>query len=250
MASYRFEVKSGKKGQALEHSSYIMRNGRHRVREDLEDQGFGNMPAWAADDPRKLWRMADRYERANGAVYREIVIPLPSELNLPQRKELVKTLVEEFAGSKPHQYAVHAPMSSLAGLLNPHLHLMFTDRVPDGIEREPQRVFCRYNARHPNQGGWKKDSGGRNRLALRDEMIEKRKRCADLENAMLLACGHPARVDHRTLSEQGLARNPEHHLGQARIRRMTAKEKNAYVETRCASDQSDIRLPCYPMSTS
>lgn len=233
MASYRFEVKSGRKGSATEHSSYITRDGRYRTREDLVEQGYGNMPSWA-DTARKLWLMADKFERSNGSAYREYVIPLPSELSSTQQHELVVALIGEFARNKPYQYAVHAPISSLAGELNPHLHLMITDRVPDGIERDPEKVFVRHNAKQPEKGGWKKESGGRSRLALRDELIEKRKRCAELQNTVLAKYGHTARVDHRKLSEQGIQRQPEKHLGQARIRNMSELGKKEHVDARCS----------------
>lgn len=233
MASYRFEVKSGKKGSAAEHSAYIMREGRHRYREDLVEQGCGNMPEWATNSARKLWLMADRFERSNGSAYREYIIPLPSELTPMQQHELVIALIREFAGDKPYQYAVHAPASSLAGEPNPHLHLMVTDRVPDGVERKPERVFTRYNAKEPEMGGWKKESGGRSRLELRDELVVKRKRCADLQNEVLAKYGYSARVDHRKLSEQGIQRKPEKHLGQARIRNMSESGKKEYVDARC-----------------
>lgn len=233
MASYRFEVKSGKKGSAVEHVAYIMREGKHRGREDLVEHGRGNMPPWA-DVAHKLWLMADTFERSNGAAYREYVIPLPSELTPTQQHELVMAMIGEFAGERPFEYAVHAPVSSLAAEPNPHLHLMTTDRVPDSIYREPERVFTRYNAKRPEMGGWRKESGGRNRMELRDEMLAKRKRCADLQNEVLARYGHASRVDHRTLSEQGIQRVPEEHLGQARIRRMSVKDKQTYVEARHA----------------
>jgi hypothetical protein len=231
MASYRFEVKSGKKGKGVDHSDYIARNGRHRVREDLVEQGSGNMPPFV-EMARDLWALADKFERSNGAVYREYVIPLPSELTSPQQHELVMALIGEFAGNRPYQYAMHAPVSSLAGELNPHLHLMVTDRVPDGIKREPEQVFTRYNAKQPGVGGWKKESGGRTRLELRNDMIMKRKKCADLQNEILAKYGHATRVDHRKLSERGIQRLPEKHLGQARIRKMSERDKKDHIASR------------------
>ena len=231
MASFRIEVKSGKKGSAVEKSTYITRVGRYRERGDLVETGCGNLPYWA-DIARKLWRMADRYERSNGAAYREYIIPLPSELTPIQQHELVMALIREFAGDKPYQYAVHAATSSLSGEMNPHLHLMTTDRVPDGIERKPEQVFRRYNAQHPSIGGWRKESGGRNRLELYDDLVAKRKRCADLQNEALAKYGHTARVDHRKLSEQGIQRTPERHLGQARIRNMSERDRKKHVASR------------------
>jgi len=231
MTSYRFEVKSGKKGTAAGHSDYIARNGKHRAREDLVDQGSGNMPSCVGTD-RQLWRLADLHERSNGSAYREYVIPLPSELTPSQRHELVMALIQEIAGDKPYQYAVHVSVSSLSGELNPHLHLMVTDRVPDGIERGPEQVFRRHNSAQPEKGGWKKESGGRSRLALRDELIDKRKRCAETQNTVLAKYGYTARVDHRKLSEQGIQRRPEKHLGQARIRNMSEQDRKKHVASR------------------
>ncbi|RAP55659.1 MobA/MobL family protein [Oleiagrimonas sp. MCCC 1A03011] len=232
MASYHYRIKSGKKGTAVAHASYIAREGKHDSRDDLIYEDFGNMPSWAEYDPREFWRMADKYERNNGAVYREHVTALPSELSDEQQLELVYALVEELAGDRPYQFAIHAPLSSLSGQPNPHVHLMTTDRQPDGIEREPEYVFRRYNAAYPARGGWRKLSGGRTQRQVRDELIAKRKRCAELQNEALARYGHGSRVDHRTLSEQGIQRDAEKHLGQARVRSMSGDDRQDHMATR------------------
>jgi hypothetical protein len=232
MASYRLEVKSGKKGMAVQHSSYINRDGKHHVREDLVESGYGNMPLFA-DTARILWSMADKFERSNGSAYREYVATLPLELTPMQQSELVIVLIHDLAGSKPYQYAVHAPMSSLAGVPNPHLHLMITDRIPDGIERAADRMFSRYNSKDPANGGCRKDSGGRTRMQLRDDLIMKRKRVADIQNEHLAMHGHTVRVDHLSLKAQGVERKAERHLGQAKVRVMSNEERHEYVALRC-----------------
>ena len=83
MASYHFEIKSGRKGAAAEHCNYIGRQGRHGRRDDLLLSGYGNLPEWAGNNPRIYWAAADMYERANGATYREMIIALPQELDIP-----------------------------------------------------------------------------------------------------------------------------------------------------------------------
>ena len=80
MASFHHRIKSGKKGSAAEHAAYIARKGAFRARDDLLFSGSGNLPGWAEGDPNKFWRAGDKYERANGAVYREHEIALPDEL--------------------------------------------------------------------------------------------------------------------------------------------------------------------------
>lgn len=232
MACFHHCIKSGKKGTAADHAAYIGRKGRHSKREDLVFTEHGNMPKWAENDPSQFWKAADLHERVNGAVYREHEVMLPDELTRDQQKELVRKLVAVLAGDKPYEVAVHAPSSALEGVPNTHMHLMLSDRMDDGIERSPEQTFMRHNTKHPEQGGCKKGSGGKNPLALRDEVIETRKKCAEFQNAVLAKYGHTARVDHRTLRQRGINRAPEQYLGPARIRNMTAEEKARFFETR------------------
>ncbi|KGV14775.1 MobA/MobL family protein [Burkholderia pseudomallei] len=233
MASFHHTVKSGKKGSASDHGAYITRTGKYSTREeDLIASGHGNMPSWAQEDASAFWKAGDKYERVNGAVYREHEIALPDELTRDQQKELVNQLVSELVGNKPFQYAIHAPNAALGSGTNTHVHLMYSDREDDGIERSPEQTFRRYNSKHPERGGCKKGSGGKNRMELRDELIATRKKCADLQNVVLEKYGHTVRVDHRTLKDQGIDRSPERHLGQARIRAMSKEDREQYSAQR------------------
>jgi len=237
MASFHHTLKSGKKGTAADHALYITRQGKYRNREDLVCSGHGNLPAWTGGDPNRFWKTADARERANGAVYREHEIALPSALTREQQIELAETLVHELVGDKAYQYAVHAPNSSLEGTTNTHLHVMYSGRIPDEIDRPPEQMFARHNPVNPSQGGWKKEGGGRSRLQVRDDLIALRKRCADAQNAALAHYGHDVRVDHRSLKDQGIERQPERHLGSARIKGMSGREKAAYVAARRSARQ-------------
>lgn len=232
MASFHHRIKSGKKGTAKEHSTYIDRRGRFSSRGDLLHTGYGNMPHWARGNPTLFWRMADTHERANGAAYREHEIALPNELTIEQLIALAERLVRELVGNKPYQYAIHAREGNLGGIPNPHLHLMYSDRIPDGVDRPAERVFSRFNPARPENGGWRKDSGGKNRMELRNQVIATRKTIADLQNQALAEHGHEARVDHRSLREQGRQRRPERHLGQARVRGMSPDERATFAAHR------------------
>jgi len=233
MATYHFEIKSGR--NASDHADYVARQGFHRKREDLVESGHGNLPAWANDDPKVLWKAAEKFERKNGAVYREAIIALPGELTTEQNKVLVNDLVSKLCPGKSFQFAIHAPTSSLEGESNPHVHLMTSDRMQDGIERPAERFFRRYNSKQPERGGCKKASGGRDRKQVREDLIATRKVVADTINHHLASSGHEARVDHRTLKEQGVRRKPERHLGPARVRGMSAREKAEYIAVRGGS---------------
>lgn len=232
MATFHFQIKSGRKGSAKDHASYIARKGFHGRRGDLVDTSHGNMPTWAIADPHAFWRAADKYERQNGAAYREAVIALPGELTAAQNAALVSDLIDVLADGKPYQSAVHAPASSLEGEKNPHLHLMFCDRVDDGIERPAERFFRRFNRQDPATGGRKKASGGLNRMELRDQVLAARETVGETINKHLERSGHDARVDHRSLREQGAKRRSEPRLGQARIRGMSEEQKAEFVSLR------------------
>lgn len=234
MASFHHSIKSGKKGGARRHSIYIGQAGLHSTREDLIHTSHGNMPDWAQDNPGYFWNMADRFERANGAAYREHEIALPNELTTGQLIDLAEQLVQNLIGSKPYQYAIHAPEGSIGKIQNPHIHLMFSDRVPDGINRTPHQMFSRFNAKQPETGGCRKDSGGKTPLQLRQEVTATRKLVADTQNQALAAHGHETRVDHRSLRERGIGRVAERHLGPHFIERMTDAEKAVYAVHRCA----------------
>lgn len=233
MATYHFEIKSGR--NASDHADYVARQGFRRMREDLVESGHGNLPVWAKNDPKVLWKVAEKFERKNGAVYREAIIALPGELTTEQNKVLVSDLVSKLCPGKSFQFAIHAPTSSLEGESNPHVHLMTSDRMHDDIERPAEQFFSRYNSKQPEKGGCRKASGGRDRKQLREDLIVTRKVVADTINHHLAANGHEARVDHRTLKEQGVRRKPERHLGPARVRGMSAQEKAEYVAVRGGS---------------
>lgn len=232
MSTYHVEVKSGRKGSAERHSKYIARQQEFRNRGDLLLSGYGNMPSWALESPRAFWRPADRFERANGAVYREMIIALPRGMTDGQLRNLVEDMIPGLIGSRPYQYAVHSPEASIDGGENPHLHLMYSDRAQDGVDRAPERYFTRYNPDHPDRGGCKKLSGGLNRLQLRDDLIAKRRHVANIQNAHLALYGRTDFVDYRTLKEQGVERPPERHLGQAKIRRLGKDERRQLAAAR------------------
>ena len=232
MASYHFEIKSGKKGVAVEHARYIFREGKYSTKEDLLATGYGNMPGWAGTDPLAFWRAADKFERANGAAYREMVIALPNELNTEQNVALTKKLIEGLVGNKPYQYALHAPDAKLGGGANTHVHLMTSERLPDEIARSPELTFKRNNPTFPERGGCRKDSGGRTAIQLRDDVIAKRKMVADIQNSILEEIGAETRVDHRSHRARGIEGQPERHLGQARIKGMSAEDRARYLAGR------------------
>lgn len=249
MASYHFSVKVGAKGKALAHAEYIAREGEYAVKyqEKLEAVGHGNMPQWAKARPNLFWQCADEFERKNGSSYREFEIALPRELNPQQRQALVASFVEQELGEKhAYSWAIHTPKASLEGGEQPHAHIMFSERIQDGIERGADQFFKRYNAKQPERGGCQKSNIAKSAEQRKLELVALRERFADLQNAYLEAYGHSARVDHRSLLDQGLDRAPEKHLGWKGSRHQEFKDLVLeYREATRSLDQHLEYLPRY-----
>ena len=212
------KIKTGGAGKAAPHAEYIAREGEYSKRlekgEKLEHTEYGNMPKWAEHNPSEFWKAADLYERKNGSTYREIEIALPRELTPQQRKELVQTFVEQELGEKhAYTWAIHTPKASIEGGEQPHAHIMYSERLQDGIERSPDQFFKRYNSKNPERGGCQKSNIAKTAEQRKTELVELRERFADLQNAYLEKYGHADRVDHRSLADQGIERSPEKHLG-------------------------------------
>ena len=215
MAIARFTVKVGKVGKALAHAEYIEREGvyeKQKGLEDLEYSSYGNMPKWAEQNPMQLWQSADLYERKNGSTYREYEISLPRELNKEQRQALVEDFVQTELGTKyPYQYAIHNPMA-MDGLEQPHVHLMFNERLQDGIERDPEQYFKRYNSKNPEKGGAEKANTAKEYKTRKDEIKELRQRWENITNEHLKRAGLDIRIDMRSYADQGIDKQPEQKL--------------------------------------
>ena len=237
MATYHLSIKSGKRGKAKAHAAYIAREGKYGSNNkghDLIATEYGNLPHWANDNPSLFWKTADQKERVNGAAYREFEVALPAELSTNENINVVKELVQQEIGEKPYQFAIHSPKAALKNVDQPHVHIMFSDRKPDGIERSPEQHFKRYNPNDPTLGGCKKESGGKDRITLKSEIKALRENVAALLNRSLEKHGHPARVDSRSHRDRGIERPPERHLGYAGIKLMGKKEKNLLIKKRVA----------------
>jgi|GEM_PF-1638592 len=221
MAVERLSMKTGKAGKAAPHAAYINREApyEHRLNsgERLEAKDTGNLPAWAAAEPNRFWQAADAHERANGTTYREMEIALPRELSPSQRLALVRGFVQQELGTRhAYQWAIHNSKAADGGD-QPHVHLMFSERRTDGIERDPDHYFRRHNAKAPEKGGAKKGygpySGGYLSQAERVAHLKGvRQRWEIACNAALAQAGRPERIDMRSHAERGTGFLPERKL--------------------------------------
>ncbi|WP_407217985.1 MobA/MobL family protein [Escherichia coli] len=65
---------------------------------------------------------------------------------------------QEIGDRHAYQWALHVPTAADGGE-QPHFHLMFSERQVDGIDRDPEQYFKRYNAKAPEKGGARKGYG-------------------------------------------------------------------------------------------
>jgi ATP-dependent exoDNAse (exonuclease V) alpha subunit len=156
-------------------------------------------PAWMRDRGRAaIWneveRCEDRSTRYDTAqIAREGDIALPRELSALARLVLIRLFAREQFVQRGMvcDFAIHEPVSEGDGLVQAHAHLLLTMRqlTPQGFGKKVRDWGSRvmFNA-------W-------------------REAWAEHVNAALERAGIAARIDHRSLKAQHIAREPAPHIG-------------------------------------
>jgi hypothetical protein len=214
MAIYHLTAKTVSRNgasSAKARSEYIDRDGRYQKdAEEVQHRESGNMPEWAEDTPARYWQSADENERANGRLFKQLEFSLPKELSAEQQKELAASFCRDIAqtkdGSLPYSLALHKGHDKE----NPHCHMMLSERVNDGHSRTPETWFKRAG-KDPEKGGARKTTA----LHPKEWLQQTRELWAERANQALERAGHESRVDHRSLKDQGVDREPTTHLGPA-----------------------------------
>ena len=140
-------------------------------------------------DRTTLWNEVDRREkRKDSQLCSEVMIALPAELSHDQKQALAREYVKGEFVSKGmiadigyHDFDSH----------NPHAHIMLTMRSADA------------------EGFGKKERQWNKRDAVKAYRAD----WAEYANRALERAGHDERIDHRSLKEQGVEREPQIHLG-------------------------------------
>ena len=153
-------------------------------------------PEWA-NDRSALWNAAETAERRKDAcVAREFEVALPAELSPSERRRLAVDFAKEMANQEgcAVDVAIHAPGKE-GDNRNHHAHILRTTRKvgPDGLTDKLDT-----------------EKAGRKRG---DDLAAVRTRWAELVNKRLQENGIKARVDHRSLKDQGIDREPTSHKG-------------------------------------
>lgn len=213
MAIFHFSAKvvSRKSGQS------VIAKAAYNAREELTEERTGEVknytraqglvfsgiytpaqaPKWA-HDRAQLWNAAAAAEkRKDATLAREYQIALPHELTDEQRRYLVQDFVKESFTRRGYaaDVCIHAPDRD-GDQRNFHAHILVSDRrleangfAPDKKERKlksPER---------------------------KAELEALREKWEHLANHHLERHGHDARIDRRSLKDQGSDREPTQHLG-------------------------------------
>ena len=196
-------------GQA--HADYINREGAQSDRNDCIFKG-SQLPKWAKGSPQKFFSAATRYEDKGNCRYKEIELSLPNELTLEQNREIVDRFLANHLANHYYAYAIHDKAGELSGERHPHVHIMFSERLIDDVERTSERPACKYfrRAAKPLKGeqvasferrcqhGAPKDKKWHSKKFF----FEMREDFARIQNEVLAKNGYSIRVDHRTLNSQ------------------------------------------------
>ena len=158
-------VKTGSRGSgqsAAAKYDYISRGGKYEAacQDEVVHLESGCMPSFAASEPRSYWAAADSHERSNGRLFRSVTAALPNSLDSAGRLELARSFAARVTASElPYTLVVHAGLSKVESKPdNPHLHLVFSERVNDRVERAAEQWFRRAApaGRDPASGGARK----------------------------------------------------------------------------------------------
>jgi len=220
---YQYNSRSGRYSELN-----AKRNSVHGTGEQLTYTSNGNLPSWAKDDPDTFWRASQEFERKNGTQFREFEGSLPRGLTPTQQIEIVEKFVKEHLSLHVHSLAIHSKKQS-DGLVAQHVHIQISERVLDGIERDPMHFFKRYNGKNPEIGGCKKDSMG-----TPERLMNFRASWAQHCNEALASAGRQERVDHRSYRERGIDLAPEKKLSGKTSRKLTTTQRQDIFAARTA----------------
>ena len=260
MAIYSLNISSA--SSAVAALSYIT---SMRVRDDARGEtysGFGRrervahvatlLPEGAPSgyvDPERLFNAAQAAERGTGVAAKKIMVALPRELDEGQRVLAVERFIREnlTAGGYAATYAIHLDREGR----NPHAHILVANRQIDpatgGWARLKQRMEYVLDERgervpliDPETGRQKTDKRGRRqwkRTSVSLNPLDRKAKLKALRESWAKTCNarldETARIDHRSLEDQGSDLEPTIHEGYA----ARAIERAGGVSERCEANR-------------
>jgi len=213
------------KQTALDCFNYIGRIDRYANRGDVvRNLESIHLPAWV-DRLRaeEFWKQADSAAmRTNGRVLFSLDIAIPRILPVGQQNALVYAFVENLSALSTGRqssdrltvsYAFHEGVRKddhLTGRLpNPHIHILLSPSVVDGVSRSKDLWFRRSDFKRTDSSG----SPRSRYIGSKRWLMEVREAWAAHANRALQLAGISLRLDHRSNADRGLLMKPTVHVG-------------------------------------
>ncbi len=179
--------------------------GTEHVREDLVYWRARNLPDWAEHDPVVYFAAAETGERVKGVAYTEWRFNVPREMTRREQMDTARDVLQASFGTQhPYVWALHDARAADGGR-NVHVHVLWSARTLDGLDRTEDQFFKRYNAAHPERGGARKDPEMNHMGAVKAARVQ----YVDIVNAHLEYGGYEARLHPDSLEARGIDRAPE-----------------------------------------
>ena len=208
------------------------------------------LPKWAKNDPKKFFQAADKYEGVGHRRYVEIEFALPNELKtVEQYRQIIDTFIAKHLSDHYYAYAIHDKIGMLSGQRHPHVHIMFSERLIDDVEKIKERsadAFFLYPARKKKDGSlpsfeekWERGAPKNRKWCNHQYVTELRADFAHIQNAVLEQNGFSIRVDHRTLQAQ---KEEAEQNGDSSLARLFSRVPEKYVGVISCQNYEEPRL--------
>ncbi len=196
---------------------YIARLGPYRNRGDtVRELIVTGMPDWVTrPDGLDFWQCADSTKnRVNALLAFTIQFAIPRVVTLAHQRELVMLMINAVSSVSGGDPTKHGPMPNCAAIhegygRNPHVHLMMSTSIPDGLQRSAKLWFKRHNSKAPATGGARRSRA----MGTKSWLRSIRETWAKVVNHFLQTHGYSLRIDHRSNKARGLPGAPGIHLG-------------------------------------
>ena len=208
------------------------------------------LPKWAKNDPKKFFQAADIYEGVGHRRYVEIEFALPNELKtVEQYCQIIDAFIAKHLSDHYYAYAIHDKIGMLSGQRHPHVHIMFSERMIDDVEKIKERsanAFFLYPARKKKDGSlpsfeekWERGAPKNRKWCNHQYVTELRADFAQIQNAVLEQNGFSIRVDHRSLKAQ---KKEAEQNGDSSLARLFSRVPEKYIGVISCQDYEEPRL--------
>lgn len=235
-----------KQTEAQDHVEYINRERAFTQRGECIFHAH-RLPNWAHDDPKKFFQAADRYEGTGNRRYMEIEFALPNELKTVQQyHQIIDAFISKHLSDHYYAYAIHDKNGMMSGEPHPHVHIMFSERIIDDVEKKKERAACNFfkypirkNVKATFEERRKHGAPKNRKWANKNFLSVLRADFAQIQNEVLKRNSFSIRVDHRTLLAQ---KEDAQRNGDTFLARLFSRVPEKYIGVISCQEANEPRL--------